>query len=110
MEAKNKLRNFCGTKAPWKVLSEPTFAVGKGKGHPRTGHEGPEGEYRYSSILSLTTELDGVGGQRHSLAALPPGKTRYPLYRRLGGPQGWSWTGKENLAPHRDSISGPYSR
>ena len=31
-----------------------------------------------------------VGGQRHALAALLPGVTRYPLYRRLGGPQGWS--------------------
>ena len=29
----------------------------------------------------------GVGGQRHALVALPPGKTRYPLYRRLGGHQ-----------------------
>jgi hypothetical protein len=29
-----------------------------------------------------------VGGQRHAPAALPPRKTRYPLYRRLGGPQG----------------------
>jgi hypothetical protein len=29
----------------------------------------------------------GVGGQRHAPAALPPGKTRYPLSRRLGGPQ-----------------------
>jgi hypothetical protein len=29
----------------------------------------------------------GVGGQRHALAALPPGETRYRLYRRLGGPQ-----------------------
>ena len=29
----------------------------------------------------------GAGGQRHPHAALPPGKTRYPLYRRLGGPQ-----------------------
>jgi hypothetical protein len=28
-----------------------------------------------------------VGGQRHSPAALPPGMTRYPLYRRLGRPQ-----------------------
>jgi hypothetical protein len=28
-------------------------------------------------------------GQRHAPAALPPGKTRYPLWRRLGGPQGW---------------------
>jgi hypothetical protein len=29
-----------------------------------------------------------VVGQHHAPAALPPGKTRYPLYRRLGGPQG----------------------
>ena len=28
-----------------------------------------------------------VGGQRHAPAALPPAKTRYTLYRRLGGPQ-----------------------
>jgi hypothetical protein len=28
-----------------------------------------------------------VGGQRDVPAALPPGKTQYPLYRRLGGPQ-----------------------
>ena len=33
------------------------------------------------------------------LAALPPGKTRYRLYRRPGGPQGPVWTGAENLAP-----------
>jgi hypothetical protein len=31
-----------------------------------------------------------MGGQHHAPAALPPGKTRYPLYRRLGGPQGRS--------------------
>ena len=30
----------------------------------------------------------GVGGQRHASAALSSGKTRYSLYRRLGGPQG----------------------
>jgi hypothetical protein len=41
----------------------------------------------YSFTLSLTSALDGVGGQRHAPAALPPWKTRYPLYRRLGGPQ-----------------------
>jgi hypothetical protein len=29
----------------------------------------------------------GVGGQLHAPAAIPPGKTLYPLYRRLGGPQ-----------------------
>jgi hypothetical protein len=38
----------------------------------------------YSSTLSLTSAIDMVGGQRHSPAALPPGKIRYPLYRRLG--------------------------
>jgi hypothetical protein len=62
----------------------------KGKGHPRKGHEGREVEQRYSSTLSLTSALDGVGGQRHVPAALPPGKTRYPLYRSMGGPQDWS--------------------
>jgi hypothetical protein len=35
-----------------------------------------------------------VGVQRHAPAALPPGKTRYPLYRKLGGPQS-----AKNLAP-----------
>ena len=50
--------------------------LGNGKVHPRTGLEGWEGEYRYSSTLSLTSALDGVGGERHAPAALPPGKTR----------------------------------
>ena len=30
----------------------------------------------------------GLDGQLHASAALPPGKTQYPLHRRLGGPQG----------------------
>ena len=32
----------------------------------------------------------GVGGQRLAPAALPPEKTRYPLYMRLGEPLGRS--------------------
>jgi len=47
----------------------------------------PEQAQRESTGIAL---LDGGGGQRHGLAALPPGKTRYPLYMRLGGPQGRS--------------------
>jgi hypothetical protein len=66
-----------------------TFVKGIGKVHPRTGHEGQERE-RYSSTLSLTSAIDGVGGQRHDPAALPPVKTRYPMYRGLDGPQCWS--------------------
>ena len=52
---------------------------GKGKFYPRTGHESPEGEQRYRSTLSLTSALDGVGGQRHVPAALPPGKDPVPI-------------------------------
>jgi len=47
----------------------------KGKIHfIPTGHEAPEGEWRYNSTLSLTLALD-VGGWSvpHPPAALPPG-------------------------------------
>jgi hypothetical protein len=43
--------------------------TGKGKVRPRTGHEDPEGELRYSYTLSLTSALDEVGGQRDVPAA-----------------------------------------
>jgi hypothetical protein len=41
----------------------------------------------------LTSALDGVSGQCHASAALyPQGKDpRYPLDRRLGGPQELVW-------------------
>jgi hypothetical protein len=39
------------------------------------------------------------GGQRHSPAASPPEMTRYPLYRRLGGPQGRSGRVRKILLP-----------
>ena len=32
----------------------------------------------------------GVCGQRHAYSALLLGKSQYPLYGRLGGPQSWS--------------------
>ena len=62
----------------------------KGKVHPITGHECPEVEKRYSSILFLISALDGVGAQRDTPVTLTPEKTRYPLYRRLDEPQGRS--------------------
>ena len=34
---------------------------GKGKGRPRIGHKGPEGEQMYSSILPSPSALDGSG-------------------------------------------------
>jgi len=45
----------------------------------------------YSSTLTLTSALDGVGWSTPRPGrSLPLGKTRYPLNRRLGGPQGRS--------------------
>ena len=81
--------------------ADGNFPEGKDKGivQARTGHKGPEGEMRYSSTLSLTLALDGVDGQRHTPVALPPGKTRYPLYRRLGSPQSRSGRVQKILSP-----------
>jgi hypothetical protein len=45
----------------------------------------------YSSTLSLTLALDEGGWSTPRTGRFTPGKeTRYPLYRRLGGPQGRS--------------------
>ena len=63
----------------------------------------------HSCTLSLTSALDGVGGERHAPAALSSGKR--PGTRCIGG---WvdprallDWRGKSR--PHRDSIPGPSS-
>jgi len=48
----------------------------------------------------------GVGGQRHASAALHPGMTRYPLCRRLGGPQGWSARVRK-ISPPPNRIRSP---
>jgi len=62
---------------------------GKGKVHSRTGYKDPEGEVQLYSFFNLSAKWGWV------VIATPqplyPGKeTRYPLYRRLGGPQGHS--------------------
>jgi len=61
----------------------------------------------YRPTLSLTSALDGVGGQRHDLAALPPGKR--PSTHCIGG-----WVGPRagldgcgKSRPSRNSIPGP---
>jgi hypothetical protein len=53
---------------------------GKGKAHPTTGHEGPEGKWRYSYTVSVTTPRPSLFTPREG--------TRYPLYRRPGSPHG----------------------
>jgi hypothetical protein len=80
------------------VTSTGSIIKGKDKVNPRTGHEGPVGS-RGITTLSLTSALDGLSGQRHGPATLLPGKTRYPLYKRLGGPQGRSLRVREISPP-----------
>jgi hypothetical protein len=49
-----------------------------------------------------------MGGQRHTRAALPPGKEiRYPLYRRLDGPRA-RLDGCGKSRPDRNPIPRPY--
>ena len=69
----------------------------KGKGHPRTGHEGLDGEQWYSSTLYLTSALIGVGGQRHAPATLPSEKDPVPILQEAGWASGPVWTGAKNL-------------
>ena len=48
----------------------------------------------------MTTALEGgEWSAARPDRTLPPGKTRYPLYRRLSGSQGPVWTSAEKLAP-----------
>jgi hypothetical protein len=79
---------------------------GKGKVDPRTGHEGPNGEYRHNSTLSLTSALDRV----------VVNATPRPIYprERAGTHCTGGWVsprtglygcGKSRL--HRDLIPGP---
>jgi hypothetical protein len=52
---------------------------------PRNRQEGPEGVRSIDLIiLYLCTR---TGGKHQASTALPLGKTPYPLYGRLGGPQ-----------------------
>ena len=58
---------------------------------PGRGRETSKKEWRYSSTVSLTSALDIGWWLTPRPERFTPGKeTRYPLYRRLGGPNGQS--------------------
>ena len=60
---------------------------GKGKVHPRTGHEGPEGEQRYSSTLTLISALDGGGWSTPRPGRFTPGKDPVPTVQDRWAPE-----------------------
>jgi len=63
--------------------------------------KGPEGKQEYNCTLSLTLAPGGgVWSTPHPSSWAPGKETQYPLYRRLGGPQGWSvWVQKISPPP-----------
>ena len=79
----------------------------KGKGHPITGHEVPEGEQMYSSTLPSTSALDRGGRSTPRPGRFTPRKDPVPIVQEAGWAPGPVWTGAENLAPQQDSIPGP---
>jgi hypothetical protein len=82
---------------------------GKGKVHPRTGHEGPEVKQRYSCTLSLTSALEGGWVFKDMPWLLCPGKDPVPIVQEVGLAPGPVWKAAENLAPHWDLSPGPSS-
>jgi len=50
----------------------------KGTVHPRTGREGLEGKFKFSSTLSITSALDGGGRSAPPPRRFTPGKDPIP--------------------------------
>ena len=67
------------------------------------GHEGPQGEQRYSCTLSRTLALDGGGGSATRPGRLYPRERPSTIVQEAGWAPGPVWTGGKSH-PHRDSI------
>jgi hypothetical protein len=89
-----KLSEMC------QIVLSPSSSSFIGRFHPFIRHEGPYGEQSYSSTLILTSALEGGEGSASRRGRIsPPRKTRYPLYRRVGGPQGRSGQVRKTSPP-----------
>ena len=93
---------FCLSDPPSQLHFQPTitsinklskvevYRSGNGKGCPFHACARIEERRRCGFTLSLTSAIDGWGVNATILPLYVPEMTRYPPYRRLGGPQGRS--------------------
>jgi hypothetical protein len=80
--ANQEITYFNSIQIQLKVINDvwqQIFGKGKDTDHPRTGHEGPEGEQRYSSTHNHSQSQIGVGGQSHATTALPQERALIPI-------------------------------
>ena len=81
------LCKFCAPVMLSLLITKSTVKV-----HPITGHEGPEGQWRYTCTLYLSSVLDGVGGKCHT-----PGNDMVPIVQKAGFAPGPFWMCVKNL-------------
>ena len=91
------------------LATDKDESKGKGKVHPRKDHEGPEGEYRYSSTFSLTSALDWGGCSTSRPVGFTIVKDPVTIVWESEWASGPFWMVAGIRASHRDSIPGPSS-
>ena len=74
--------------------------------HIKTGHENSEGEYMYSSILSLSKAIYGGGRGTQCLGRFTPANVTTPIVLEGEGPR-VGLDGCKNLALRRNLIPRP---
>ena len=70
----------------------------KCKVYPRIGDEHQQGEHKYSSILCLSSTLDGVGWLTPRPDRFLPRNKPVPIVKEGSWAPGLVWTGAGNLA------------
>jgi hypothetical protein len=86
------------------------YAVSRETRCPRAyGLKGPalDGISNSTHTHTHASALDGGGWSAPQPGRLAPGKDAVPIVQEAGWASKPAWISAENLAPHRDSISGP---
>ena len=83
------------------MIYNTSYSKGKceGKGHPRTGYEGPQREQIYNSTLPSPSAPDGGGWSTSRPGRFTTGNDPVPIVQVTGWVPGPVWTDAENLVP-----------